>query len=118
MNKTSRIGLLCGIVLTALCQTHARAAETVLDFSGTDSYVDLGMPDVLQIPSDGPFTVEGWMYPRTVDSRDMLYSKNSGRNTTGYSFLFGFMDSGDLALYSPASGWGKASPETNIGTER
>ena len=116
MRRINRLGMAGWLLAVALARdvVPVRAAETVLNFSGTDSYVALGMPAALQLPSSGPFTVEGWMFLRTVDARDMLYSKNTTRTTGGYSFLFGFMDNGDLALYSPASNWVKAEPETNI----
>ena len=57
------------------------AAETVLEFSGSDSHVLIGTPAALQIDANAPFTVEGWMYfkdlPTTTYPRDMFYSKNT-----------------------------------------
>jgi hypothetical protein len=75
-------------------------AEPVPLFSGSDSYVDLGKPDALQIPSKAPFTVEGWMLFDTLKSRDMLYCKSAGR-TSAYSYMLGFAD-GKLAAYNTA----------------
>ncbi|MDX9863010.1 MAG: LamG-like jellyroll fold domain-containing protein, partial [Rhodospirillales bacterium] len=94
------------------------AGETVLSFTGSDSYVNLGTPDALQIPSSGPFTVEGWMYLNALDSRDMLYTKNSARSSSVISYTLGFYDTGDLGAYSASSGWVKCVPDTNIATKR
>ena len=85
----------CGLLTLA-----AVAAEPVPLFSGSDSYVDLGKPDALQIPSKAPFTVEGWMLFDTLKSRDMLYCKSAGR-TSAYSYMLGFAD-GKLAAYNTA----------------
>ena len=95
----------------------ALAGETVLSFSGTDSYVDLGMPQVLQRPSDSPMTVEGWVFLNAVDSRDMLYSKNSGRNTSGYTHMFGFYENGRIAAFTGTT-WREPSPAVTVDTER
>ena len=65
---------LCGLLTLA-----AVAAENVPLFSGSDSYLDLGKPAALQIPSNEPFTVEGWMLFNALSSVDMLYCKNNGR---------------------------------------
>lgn len=86
---------LCGLLTLA-----AVAAEPVPLFSGSDSYVDLGTPAALQIPSNEPFTVEGWMLFDTLKSRDMLYCKSAGR-TSAYSYMLGFAD-GKLAAYNTA----------------
>lgn len=81
-------------LMAALCSLltlTAVAAETVLCFSGKNSYVDLKTPDALQIPSNEPFTVEGWMLFNALSIRDMLYSKNRGR-LSPYTSMLGFAD--------------------------
>ncbi len=53
----------------------------------------VGKPAALQIPSNNPLTVEGWVYFRSVDSRDCLYSKNAVRGAP-CTYMFGCIDSG------------------------
>ncbi|NLF23902.1 MAG: LamG domain-containing protein, partial [Lentisphaerae bacterium] len=98
----------CVAVLLA-SRWMVQAAETVLSFAGTSSYVDLAMPDVLQRPSNSPMTVEGWMYLRAVDTRDMLYSKNNVRSSNGYTHMFGFYENGRIAAFT-GSAWREPSP--------
>ena len=94
----------------------APAAETVLSFSGTDSYVNLGMPSVLQRASNSPMTVEGWVYLNSVDNRDTLYSKNNARST-GYTHMFGFYTNGRIAAYT-GTAWKEPSPTVTVATKR
>ena len=86
----------CGLLLAG-----ALRAETVPLFDGSDSYVDLGAPDALQIPSNDPFTVEGWMRFNGLSTRDMLYCKNSNRGSP-YTYMLGFAN-GNLAAFD--SNW-------------
>ncbi|NLL83765.1 MAG: LamG domain-containing protein, partial [Lentisphaerae bacterium] len=90
------------LIIAALCAALVGAlrAETVPVFTGNNSYVDLGAPDALQIPSNEPFTVEGWMLFNGTDNRDMLYCKNSNRGSP-YTYMLGFAD-GKLAAHNGA----------------
>lgn len=85
--------------LTLICATFVTmAVEPVPLFTGNNSYVELGTPDALQIPSNKPFTVEGWMLFNSFSIRDMLYCKNNGRGSP-YTYMLGFAD-GNLAAYN------------------
>ena len=68
----------------ALGRLTSPAAEAVLEFYGNNSYVEVGTPESLQIPSGAPLTIECWVYLKTISGgssgRDMLYSKNNGRS--------------------------------------
>lgn len=98
--------------------TLRRAAATITftrispqpatSFSGSDSYIDLGAPGALQIPSNEPFTVEGWIYLNARSTRDMLLCKNNNRSSP-YTYMLGFADGGKLAAYD-GSTWRYASP--------
>lgn len=89
------------VLVTALCLMTvwiSRADDLWAPrFFGSDSYVMVGTPDALQIPSGAPFTVEGWMRFEAFSTRDMLYSKNNARGAP-YSYMFGFAD-GNMAAY-------------------
>lgn len=76
----------------------ARTEEIVLSCSGNGSYVNLGTPAALQIPSNNPFTIEGWMLFNSIDTRDMLYCKNTGHGGSPYTYMLGFADN-NLAAY-------------------
>lgn len=93
------------------------ATETVLSFSGTDSYVDLGSPGALQFANNSPLTVEGWIYLNSSDVRDMLYSKNIGRTTTGYTHMFGFYENGRIAAFT-GSVWQEPNPKVTVDIQR
>ena len=60
--------------------------------NGIDQYVDLGTPTELQLSDNHAFTWEGWVYFRSFDSRDMLVSKNDGRDASPYDYLLGSTD--------------------------
>lgn len=93
-------------LMTAVCGlliTGALRAETVPLFGGNNSYVEIGTPSALQVPSNNPITVEGWMRFNSLTTRDMLYCKNNGRNAAPYSFLVGFADNKLSAFYT--SSW-------------
>ncbi len=111
-NREIAVGFVLTIFLCLIVST-ARAAEPVLEFTGNNSYVDLGMPEVLQFANNAPLTVEGWMYLETLGSRDMLYSKNDARNTSGYTHMFGFYENGRIAAYT-GSAWREPSPTVTI----
>jgi hypothetical protein len=97
-------------VCLGLLSTVVRADTPAPVFAGTSSYVLVGTPDALQIPSGHPFTVEGWMKFNAFDAAEMLYSKNAAR-TSPYSYMFGVRTSGTLlcaytgAGGSPANTW-------------
>ncbi len=105
------------VALLTLFGSSVGGAENVLQFSGNNSYVNLDMPAILQIPSDSPMTVEGWMYLDTRSDRDMLYSKNNARNTSGYTYMFGFYNSGRIAAYT-GSAWREPSPTVTVSAEQ
>ncbi len=79
-NRDIAAGLVLTIFLCLMVST-ARAAEPVLEFTGNNSYVDLGMPEVLQFANNAPLTVEGWMKLNRTSSRDMVCSRASRRNS-------------------------------------
>lgn len=97
----------------------APGTEWVLEFTGNNSYIELGTPGALQIPSGEPFTVEGWMYFHSLSSRDMLYSKDRDRTSSSghYSYMLGFYDNGKLAAYDGGS-WREPSPSETVNTEQ
>lgn len=73
-------------------------------FSGTNSYVLVGTPNALQMSTNTPFTIEGWINVRAFDATDMLYCKNTIR-TSPYTYLFGVRTSGTmLSAYTGAGG--------------
>ncbi|HOF88355.1 MAG TPA: hypothetical protein PLZ36_09675, partial [Armatimonadota bacterium] len=91
------------LIIAVLCTALAGAAsaETVPVFTGNNSYVNIGTPDALQIPSSAPFTIEGWMVFDALSTRDMLYCKNNGRSGPPYTYMFGFADH-KLSAYNSA----------------
>ena len=100
---------------------RGNADETVLSFTGSGSYIDLGTPDALQIASNDPFTVEGWMYLNATSIRDMLYCKNLSRGTT-YTYMFGFYEGIEMAAYtghggSPSTTWRRVAVPGGVQTE-
>lgn len=96
------IGFIAGVLICSLLTVgRGLSAENVPLFDGSDSYVNVGTPAALQIPSNDPFTIEGWMLFNSIDTRDMLYSKNNAKSGPAYSYLLGFADY-DLAAYNTA----------------
>lgn len=106
------VGLILGVGLS-MGPGALHAAEPVLQFDGSDSYVLLGTAEVLQIPDGTNFTVEGWMYFDSLSTRDMLYSKNSARGTP-YTYMFGFAD-GKMSAYDDSSWQGGYVVNRQIG---
>ncbi|MDX9982237.1 MAG: hypothetical protein RBU25_19610, partial [Lentisphaeria bacterium] len=104
------VRLACVLALVVLIG-HSRGAVSVPRFSGTDSYINLGTPEVMQISANHPFTIEGWVWFESVGSSTMLYSKNSFRGGEPYSYMFGFRDTGNcMTAYtgnygSPSKTW-------------
>ncbi len=100
------------LAVTILCGTALRGEPAVAAFSGTDSYIGLGAPAALQLGNNQPFTVEGWMYMRSIESANMLLSKNEAKvgNGSPYTFFMGFRDYYDrpelqMLIHSPAAGY-------------
>jgi hypothetical protein len=109
------IGRAAGLALT-LAAGWAQADVPVVSFTGADAYALIGVRSALQIPSNHALTFESWVYLRTLDSRDCLYSKNTARTTSGYSYMFGFIDNGDIAAYPGSGSWKKPSPIVKVAT--
>ncbi len=98
------------LMLTVLT---VQAGETVLSFTGNNSYVNVGITSVLQIPSSSPLTFESWVYLNALSSRDILYSKNNGRSS-GYTYMFGFIENGRIAAYPSSGSWMEPSPAVTV----
>lgn len=113
--KTTGLKLKAAFVLCiAFYAIPVFAAETVLSFSGNGSYVDLGTPAALQIPSNDPFTIEGWMYFHALSTRDLILSKNNGRSGPAYTYLLGFADN-KMSAYDGALWVGQFSVTRETG---
>lgn len=125
MKKGKTVGLMLRFVFLlcfALRFMPVVSAETVVSFAGNNSYVNIGTPAALQIPSNDPFTVEGWMYLNATSTRDMLYCKNLSRGTT-YTYMFGFYEGDRMGAYighggSPAITWRLVSIPGGVATDR
>ncbi len=100
MNRNRKV-LFAGLLV---CAMHGVQADTpVLNFTGNNSYVNIGAPPSLQIPSSSPFTIEGWVYLNSVSGVRMLYSKGNAR-TSPYTYMFGVNGSTMLYAYTGAGG--------------
>lgn len=106
--------VLAALALSIIVLAAARSsADPVLSVTGSNSYVHLGNPASLQIPSGAPLTVEGWIRFNAFTNVDMLYSRNNAPPTRGttYSYMFGVGGTGTLmraytgAGGSPANTW-------------
>ncbi len=81
--------MFCMAAAAILPMGAASAAENVLDFTGSASYVAVGTPTALQILS-GPFTVEGWVRFDNIGITRCFYSKcNARTGTRYYTYMFG-----------------------------
>ena len=103
------------VSLSLVCLTMAaqlQAGVTAISGDGNNSYVLVGTPDALQIPSQAPFTIEAWVYLKTLNSRDIFYCKNRSR-TSPYTYMFGCADSGDITAYTGSS-WVKPDPKVKV----
>lgn len=80
------------------------SAEPMLRFSGNGSYIEVGARDALQIPSNSPFTIEGWIWFNTLGAERTFYSKNVAARTTPYTYMFGVIGSDRLSAYTGAGG--------------
>lgn len=91
-----------GIFLAGLLLAmRVDASPSVPVFSGADSYINLGTPEILQIPANHPFTIEGWVWFESIQATVTLYAKNSFRGGHPYSYMLGFAGSGTkMAAYT------------------
>ncbi len=100
------------VISLGLLGLATQAAEPVLDFTGSASYVNLGTPDALQLPA-GPFTIEGWVRFDTFATARCFYSKCNARtsSTRRYDYMFGVGSGGATMraytgyLGSPQNTW-------------
>lgn len=106
MNSHRRVGRVSLFVVAWVLGVAAgpvRAGETVPQFTGSDSYVLVGTPPALQIPSNEQFTVEGWIYFNALSGTRTIYSKNSSRGSP-YTYMFGLSDATAMRAYTGAGG--------------
>lgn len=71
-------------------------------FNGSNSYVNLGVTDALQIQSNTPISVCAWIRPTSLTIRDMIFSKSTNRGSP-YTYMFGLI-SGNMNAYT-GSAW-------------
>jgi hypothetical protein len=109
-NRVWRGIVAAGRLLCVAGLSSVQAAENVPRFVA-NSYINLGTPAALQIPSNNPLTVEGWVKLDTpLTETAMLYSKGAVR-TSPYSYMFGLTGTGTkMAAYTgeggkPANTW-------------
>ncbi len=96
------------LAVTILCGTALRGEPAVAEFFRENSYIALGAPASLVLGTNQPFTVEGWMYLRSVELNNMLLSKNAAKDGTTDTFYMGFYELRDynrrLAIHSSSAG--------------
>lgn len=94
----------CVTILFALLAAAAAPAEPALRFTGNGSYIEIGARDALQIPSNTPFTIEGWIWFNTLNAERTFYSKNTATRTSPYTYMFGVLGNNRLSAYTGAGG--------------
>jgi len=94
------------LLIPAFARVHA--AVSVPMFWGSSSYIDLGSPPELQIPSGLPFTVEAWIRIEYHRKEVGVYSKGDGRGNTR-SIMFALRENGTRMSALDGSVWREAT---------
>lgn len=79
-------------------------------------YIDLGSSTELELSSNASFTLEGWTYFRSFDSRDILWSRNDDRSNAPYDYLLGVISTNDSLGAYDGSSWQTVSSPLSINT--
>ncbi|MFX1513218.1 MAG: DUF2341 domain-containing protein, partial [Promethearchaeota archaeon] len=68
------------------------------DFDGTNDYIEMGDPDVLDMKEDEQYTITGWFYWDSTTNRDTLLAKRVGSSffDEGYSIWVNYNGDGHL----------------------
>ncbi len=108
--KNTMARWVCGWLVAVVAFATYLQGEMAISFNGVQGYVNLYTPAAVQIDSNAPFTVEALVCFRSLSTRDMIYTKSSGR-TASYDYILGFAD-------NTMAAWDGSAYRGNIPVER